>query len=62
MTGLAQDARYTMRQLRKSPGFSLFAGAALALGIAATTAVFSLMDAVLLRPLSYQDPSHLVTI
>src|SRR5262249_2258205 len=62
MNGLLQDVRYASRQLRKSPGFSLFAGAALTLGIAATTVVFSVTDAVLLRPLSYRDPSRLVMI
>ncbi len=62
MNGLLQDLRYALRQLGKSPGFALFASAALALGIAATTAVFSVTDAVLLRPLIYRDPWHLVMI
>ena len=62
MNGLLQDVRYALRQSRKSPTFTLFAGAALALGIAATTAVFSVTDAVLLRPLSYRDSSRLVMI
>ena len=62
MNGILQDVRYALRQWRKNPGFALFAGAALAFGIAATTAVFSVTDAVLLRPLSYRDPSRLTMI
>jgi putative ABC transport system permease protein len=62
MNGLLQDVRYALRQSRRSPGFTLFAGMALALGIAATTAVFSVTDTILLRPLSYRDPSRLVMI
>ncbi|HYT75084.1 MAG TPA: ABC transporter permease, partial [Vicinamibacterales bacterium] len=59
---LAQDLRYTTRMFVKAPGFTLFAGAALALGIGATTAVFNVADAVLLRPLPYSDPSRLVVV
>jgi len=62
MTGLIQDLRYAVRQLRKNPGFALFAIAITALGIGATTAMFSVIHAVLLKPLAYRDPDKLVLL
>ena len=55
-----QDARYALRSLRKSPAFSVVAIASLALGIGATTAVFTLVNVILLRPLPFPDASRLV--
>jgi putative ABC transport system permease protein len=59
---LAQDLRYATRRLRQRPGFSIPVIAVLALGIGATTAVFSAVDAAILRPLPFARPYELVTL
>jgi putative ABC transport system permease protein len=62
MTGLGHDLRYALRQIRRNPGFAAAAALTLALGIAATTTVFSFVDAALLRPLPYPEPGRLVVL
>jgi macrolide transport system ATP-binding/permease protein len=62
MNQLIQDVRYALRQLRKSPGFALTAVITLALGIGANTAIFTLVQGILLRSLPVTDPSRLYRI
>src|SRR5687768_11425500 len=60
MNNLLQDIRFGARALRRSPGFALAAAASLALGIGANTAIFTVFDAALLRPLPVSEPDGLV--
>ena len=62
MRRLLQDSKHALRQLRQSPGFSAMAVAMLALGIGSTTAVFSVVEGVLLRPLPFRDGGRLVAL
>src|SRR6476660_9221808 len=60
LESLVQDLRFTLRQLRKNPAFTVTATAMIALGISASVAIFAFVDAALIKPLPYRDPSSLI--
>ena len=62
MDGMLQDIRYATRTLVRTPGFAIVAVAALALGIGANTAIFTIVNAALIEPLPFKDPNRLVMV
>ena len=60
MGNFLSDLRYAARRLSSAPGFTIIATLTLALGIGATTAIYAVVDAIMLRPLPYADPDRLV--
>ena len=62
MHGIAQDIGYTLRAMKRQPGFFAFAAVIVGLGVGATTSVFSVMSPLLLRPLPFEDPGRLAWV
>ena len=62
MTDLLRDLRFALRSLRKNPGFAAIAIITMALGIGATTAIFTVVNRVLLAPMVYPDPDRIVVL
>src|SRR3954462_8993543 len=62
LSTLSQDLRFSLRQFRKTPGFAITAVGGLALGLGANTAIFSVVDALLLRPLPFREPDRLAAL
>ncbi|MGH7592289.1 MAG: ABC transporter permease, partial [Gemmatimonadales bacterium] len=62
LTNLVQDMHFALRMLRRRPGFAVLATVTIALGIGAATAIYSVVDAVMLRPLPFNDPGQLVAV
>src|SRR6185503_15575758 len=62
LESVVQDLRFTLRQLRKNPAFTITATAMVALGVSASVAIFAFVDAALIKPLPYQNPSRLLFV